>query len=56
MTVESKEVNGNGPEKNFVECPLCGQKLLSVVNLTGEAKLVVKCRRCRHFVSIRLAP
>ena len=56
MTVESKEVSGNGPEKNFVECPFCEQKLLNVASLEGETEVVVKCRRCHRFVRIRLAP
>jgi len=56
MTFESKEVAGNGPEKNFAECPCCGQKLLSVALLEGEAKIVVKCRRCHKFIQIQMAP
>lgn len=56
MTFESMEVSGNGPKKDFVECPFCGQRLLNVASLQGEAEVVVKCRRCRRFVRIRLVP
>ncbi len=56
MTIESREVAGNGPEKTFVECPFCGQKLLSVAFLGGVTEIVAKCRRCHRFIRIRLIP
>lgn len=56
MTIVSKEVSGNGTEKNFVECPFCGQKLLNVQSLSGTTNVVVKCRRCRKFIKVRMIP
>ena len=56
MTSESREVTGNGTEKNFVTCPFCEQKLFNVVSLDGKAEVVVKCRRCHRFIKVRLAP
>lgn len=56
MTFESREVAGNGPEKNFVTCPFCEQKLLNVASLGGVTEVVVKCRRCHRFIKIRLNP
>jgi hypothetical protein len=56
MTFESREVEGNGPEKSFAVCPVCGQKLFSVASLGGVTEIVAKCRRCRRFVKVRLVP
>lgn len=56
MQFDSREVSGNGPEKNFVECPVCEQKLLSVSLLKGMAEVIVKCRRCHSFIKIRMIP
>ncbi len=56
MKFETVEVTGNGREKTFVECPSCGQKLLSVASLEGETKVVVKCRRCHRFIEVKLIP
>ncbi len=54
MSFDSGEVNGNGPAKNFVLCPFCGQKLLNVASLRGEAEVIVKCRRCSRFIRVRM--
>lgn len=56
MQLESKEVTGNGREKAFAECPSCGQKLLNVVSSEGATEVIVKCRRCHHFVLVRVKP
>lgn len=56
MAFESEEVGGNGTEKNFVLCPFCGQKMLSVAYLVGKVEFVVKCRRCHKYIKIRLSP
>ena len=56
MQFESKETVGNGPEKNFVECPYCEQKLLNVVSLEGLTVVTVKCRRCHKFIRVRMEP
>ena len=55
MAFESREAPGNGVEKDFVTCPLCGQKLFNVVSLAGTAEVIVKCRRCHRFIRIRLS-
>lgn len=56
MTIETDEVNGNGREKNLIECPHCGQKLFSVSFLDGVAEVVVKCRRCHKFIRVKMVP
>lgn len=56
MTFESREVDGNGPRKEFVTCPCCGQKLFSVTYLGSVAELVIKCRRCHRYIKVRLVP
>ncbi len=56
MSFDSGEVGGNGPIKNFAICPFCGQKLLNVASLRGEAEVVVKCRRCYRFIRVRMTP
>ena len=56
MSFDSREVYGNGLTRNFVLCPLCGQKLFNVTSLVGGAEVVVKCRRCYRYIRVRMTP
>lgn len=56
ISFDLREAEENGRTRNFVLCPFCGQKMFNVVSLGGETEVIVKCRRCRRYIRVRMAP
>ena len=46
---EESEVKGK-----MATCPVCGQKLGEVRYVNGILLLIIKCRRCKHYIHIHV--
>lgn len=45
-------VEGNR-EGSMAICPHCGQKLFVISGTSGDADVVIKCRRCRSYIRVQ---
>lgn len=52
MKVLTEITDGNGKGGIFVICPKCGQKLTVIRDAEGRFCQIIKCRRCRSYVSV----
>ena len=41
-------------ERNWYECPKCGQKLLIYNNDASSEGVFILCKRCKHEVEIKI--